>query len=369
MKRSGVADLPLHSGKAPRWLFSRMVKLAGGISEVILEEYGTEELLRRLSDPYWFQGFACVLGFDWHSSGTTTTTCGALKQALGPEEHGLAVAGGKGRASRKAPEEIQRMGEVLSLSSRKVEKLEHASRLSAKVDNSCVQDGYQLYHHTFIFTERGSWAVVQQGMGDRLARRYHWLSDDVQSFVEEPHSAICCDRREEGALDMTSKESREARKVSLDIARESPERFRGYFRPRGQRQLADFTGGEVDAISLPGHHPVLDADIGEKGFEVLRKAYEFQPESYDELVLLRGMGPKKVRALALISDLVYGAKPSWRDPVKYSFAHGGKDGFPYPVDREVYDSSISMLREAVEGAKVGDRERSRAIKRLKDFTI
>ncbi len=369
MKRSGVADLPLHGGKAPRWLFSRMVKLAGGITEVVLEEYGAEELLRRLSDPYWFQGFACVLGFDWHSSGTTTTACGALKQALNPEDHGLAIAGGKGRASRKAPDEIHNMGEIFSLSSKKIDGLEYASRLSAKVDNSCVQDGYQLYQHSFIFTEKGRWVVIQQGMNERLARRYHWLSDGVESFVEEPHAAICCDREEKETLDMTSKASEEAQKVSLDLVRDNPGKLRSYFTPRGQRQLGDFMGDRIELCSLPTHHPVLEMDMSRKGLEVLKKAYEIQPESYEELVSLRGIGPKKIRALALLSDLIHGTKASWRDPVKYSFAHGGKDGFPYPVDRDVYDSSINMLREAVEGAKIGDKEKSRAIMRLKDFMI
>lgn len=360
--RTGTVSLPLHGGKAPRWLFNRMVKLAGGISEALIYEYGQEEFLRRISDPYWFQAFSCVLGFDWHSSGTTTTTCGALKVALSAEEHGVTVAGGKGAASRKAPGEIEKSGESFSLSSAKIEKLKYSSRLSAKVDNSCIQDGYQLYHHCFFFTEKGNWAVVQQGMNNEYARRYHWLSDSVSSFIE-PHE-VCCDRKEAEVLDMTAGESESAREISLDLVKENPEHLRKYFKPAKQKLLEDF-----DSFGLPSHHPVLDIDISDKGMEVLKRAYELQPSSYEELVSLNGMGPKKLRALALISDLVYGSKPSWKDPVKYSFTHGGKDGFPYPVDKEAYDNSIRVLKESLDGAKLDKKEKYDAIKRLGEFVV
>ncbi len=361
--RTGTVCLPLHGGKAPPWLFKRMVKLAGGISEALIYEYGQEEFLRRLSDPYWFQALSCVLGFDWHSSGTTTTTCGALKMALSPEEHGIAVAGGKGVVSRKAPEEIEKSGEIFSLSSYKIEKLKYSSRMLAKVDNSCIQDGYQLYHHCFFLNEKGDWAVVQQGMGDDYARRYHWLSDSVESFIE-PHG-ICCDRKEAEVLDMTADESELCRKISLDLVKDNPEHLMKYFKPSKQRALFDFELG----FGLPPRHHLTDIDLGKHGMDVLKKAYELQPSNYEELVALAGMGPKKLRALALISDLVYGSAPSWRDPVKYSFTHGGKDGFPYPVDREVYDNSIRVLKESLDGARLERKEKYNAIKRLQEFIV
>ncbi|MEA1924279.1 MAG: DUF763 domain-containing protein [Candidatus Altiarchaeota archaeon] len=360
MRRTGTVNLPLHGGKCPRWLFNRMVKLAGVITEVIVHEYGQEEFIKRISDPYFFQAFSCVLSFDWHSSGTTTTTCGALKVALDPKEVGVAVCGGKGATSRKTPEEIEAAGKLFNLKTGTVEEMVYSSRLSAKVDNSCIQDSYQLYHHVFFLTEKGDWAVVQQGMGDRFARRYHWLSAETRCFVEEPHTGICCDQVREDALDMTCGESEEARNISVDLVNDGPQHLKKYFTSNGgQRKLSQFT--------MPSHHPVLDMDLGRDGLRVLQKAYELQPENYEELVSLRGMGPKKIRALALISDLVYGSKPSWRDPVKYSFTHGGKDGFPYLTDRKLMDESTRKLKEALEQAKFDRKEKLYAIKRLRDF--
>jgi hypothetical protein len=356
MKRTGTVDLPLHGGRAPRWLFNRMVKLAGGITEALVHDYGQEEFLRRISDPHWFQAFSCVLGFDWHSSGTTTTTCGALKMAIDPEKLGIKVAGGKGGTSRKTPGEIEKTAEVFPLSAKKIEDLKYSSRMSAKVDNSCIQDSYQLYHHCFFFTEKGDWVVVQQGMSERHARRYHWLSDDVKSFVEEPHSGICTDRFEKKALDMTSKDSEETRKVSVDLVKDNPEHLLQYLNE-----------GKQKTLTMPSHHPVLEIDMGKGGLEILKKAYEIQPGNYEELVALKGMGPKKIRALALISELVYGAEPSWKDPAKFSFAHGGKDGFPYFTDRKLMDESTITLKDAVEQAKLERKEKLYAIKRLRDF--
>ncbi len=344
-----------------------MKKLAGVVSEAIIYEYDQRELIRRISDPYFFQALGCVLGFDWHSSGVTTTVCGALKEALDPEVHGVAVCGGKGRASRKTPVEIEIASELFSLSSKKPEELVYSSKMAAKVDNSCIQDGYQLYHHTFFLTEKGDWAIVQQGMGESYARRYHWLSDNIKTFIEEPHNGICCDKIEDVVLDMTSKNSRETRETSLDLVRDNPEHLRRYFLPTKQRQLTDFLDHKRIEFGMPSHHPVLEIDLSESGMNVLKNAYEIQPESYEELVALKGMGPKKIRALALLSDLIYGADPSWRDPVKYSFSHGGKDGFPYPVDREAYDNSIRTLKETIGAAKMDNKERYHAIKRLKDF--
>ncbi len=367
MRRTGTAELPLHGGRAPKWLFPRMVGLSKGIVDAIVLEQGPDEVVRRVSDPHWFQAFCCVVGFDWHSSGTTTTGTGALKEAIDPERHGLLVAGGKGRTSRKAPAELSRAGDLLGLADSKVEGLHRASRLSAKVDNSCIQDGYQLYHHAVFVSEAGNWSVVQQGMGEGLARRYHWLSQGLESFVEEPHAGIACDRPTEGTLDMTAQISAEARRVSVDLAREGPDRLR---RLVGQSQstLADFIGDPAPSvISMPRHHEVKDMDLSRQGWDAIRHAYELQVDNYEDLVSLRGMGPKSIRALALVADVVYGAPSSWKDPVKYSFAHGGKDGHPYPVDRRTYDRSIEALRDAVEAARIGQRERLGALRRLSEF--
>ena len=363
--KTGTAYLPLHGGSAPPWLFKRMRLLAGEIVEALVYERGSEEFLRRISDPYWFQAFSCALGFDWHSSGTTTVTTGALKMALSPERHGIAVAGGKGRTSGKTPTDIQKLGKAFSFGPEKIAELVRASRLSAKVDNALVQDGYQLYHHAFMFTENGEWAVVQQGMNDSFARRYHWLSDRVKSFVEEPHSAICSERQEQTVLDLTAQESEENRKATLDIVRDGPSHL-GLC--PAQRSLLDFGDARpcpAPELFMPRRHELIASlDIAEAGRKALQMAYELQPSNYEELVALRGLGPKRIRALALISELVYGASPSWKDPAKFGFAHGGKDGTPFPVDRETYDSTIRTLHEAVEGARLEKKEKYEAVKRL-----
>lgn len=367
MRRTGYANLPLHTGKCPGWLFGRMKKLAGVVSEAVIYEHGQGGLLKRIADPFFFQALGCALGFDWHSSGLTTTVCGALKEGLDPEEHGVAVCGGKGRESRKTPGEIQQASELFSISTKKSERLVYSSKITAKVDNACIQDGYQLYHHAFFITEKGDWAVVQQGMNQSYARRYHWLSNKVKSYVEEPHEGICSDALGERVLNMVARESSQAREGSLALARENPAHLKKYLRPIQQRSLEECFGTGVEELSLPARHPVLDLDIGKAGMETLRKAWELQPENYEELVALRGVGPKTVRALALLSVLIHGSKASWRDPAKYSFAHGGKDGHPYPVDNENYDKSITLLRNALEEAKLERKEKYHAIKRLKDF--
>ena len=362
MKRRGAVNLPLHGGHPPSWLFSRMVKLSGALTSVIIEEYSLEEFLNRISNPYWFQAFSCVLGFDWHSSGTTTTTLGALKASLSPEEHGIYLSGGKGAKSRKTPEGISHAGEVFNLKTKTTENLIETSKLSAKIDNSCIQDGYTLYQHNFFITEKGDWAVIQQGLNteNKYARRYHWLGSEVDKLLNDPHSGISCDLKTPDTLNMSSKESEEAQKISVDLINDNPNHLRQYFKRKdNQMLLEDFT--------MPPHHPVLDMDISDKEFEVLANAWEIQPENYEELILLQGIGPKKIRALALISDLVYGEPASWKDPVKYSFTHGGKDGFPYPVDREVYDNSIQTIKDAIDQARLKKDDKLKAIKRLDDF--
>ena len=367
MKRTGVAELPLHPGRCPPWLFVRMKRLGGAITDVIVQEYGRREFIRRIGDPFFFQALSCVLGYDWHSSGTTTVTMGALKEALKPEEFGIAVCGGKGRASKRAPDEIQKIADDFSLGEKKIDELIYGSKMSAKVDNSCVQDGYQLYHHTFVFSEDGDWGVIQQGMNGRLARRYHWLSDGVRSFVEEPHSGIAGDRREEVVLDMTAHESDEARSASVDLVKEDPNKLMVYVRGEEQRSLDDYFGRSPQVLKLvmPTNHAITD--LTERTIVALRRAYELQPENYEELVAIRGIGPKAVRALALISDLIYGKPPSWRDPAKYSFAHGGKDGIPFPVDRPTYQRTTEILESAIDMAKIGQRDKLNAVRRLREF--
>jgi len=364
MKCTGISDLPLHPGKAPPWLFKRMVKLAGVITEVIVLEYGQDEFLRRLSDPYWFQAFACVLGFDWHSSGTTTTATGALKEAVNPESVGIAFAGGKGKVSRKTPSEILSLGEKFSLSTKQIEGMQYSSRMSAKVDNTAIQDGYQLYHHFFVFTEKGKWSVIQQGMNpvNRYARRYHWLSENVSSFVEEPHTGIACDSRGQTVLDMTARKSGESRNASVDIVKDTKDFSR--FASR-QALLGDFLGSEPKVLHMPKTHFILN--MKKRDIETLKKANELQPGNYEELLGIQGVGPKTVRSLALISEVVYGKPPSWEDPVKFSFAHGGKDKIPYEIDRSHYDKNIEILQSAIRNAKLGDTEKLKALKRLQGF--
>ncbi|MEM3399452.1 MAG: DUF763 domain-containing protein [Candidatus Micrarchaeia archaeon] len=358
MQRMGGFELPLHDGKAPRWLFRRMVALSGAIADVIVEEFGPEELIRRLAHPYWFQAFACTIGFDWHSSGTTTTACGALKLALKPELHGVGVAGGKGKTSKKAPSEIEGICAFFGIDSQSISR---ASRMVAKVDSACVQDSFSLYHHSIFISEKGAWAVVQQGMNGEYARRYHWLSGKFRRYTEEPHVGICCDFTGE-TLDLTSRENEGIRKASLDMVRENPMRIRGLL--DGQQTLFC-----EPFERMPNRHEIRRIDISERGWRSLQMAYEIQPEDYDELVSLRGIGGKCLRALALVSELVFGEEISWRDPAKYSFAHGGKDGIPYPVDRETYANTIKMLRDAVESAEIGRREKLDAIRRLSEFTV
>ncbi len=358
MRLSGTADLPLHTGRAPRWLFSRMVRLSEAIADHIVEEYGSEELLRRLSSPRWFQALACAIGFDWHSSGSTTTTMGALKLALSPERHGICVAGGKGERALRTPAEIRERCSMLK-SGELAASLERASRLSAKVDSSCLQDGYRLYHHTIAFTLSGEWCVVQQGMNQRYARRYHWCSESLESFTRAPHTGIASQRFESRVLNLVSADSEELRKGCVDLVAEGPARLR--------RMLCAQQTLTGEHLRLPARHLLHASDLSERSWRALARLHEVQPESYEELVATPGVGAKTLRALALLSELIYGTPADWKDPAKYSFAHGGKDGTPYPVSRATYDRSITILREAIEEAKLGSKEKKQAIMRLRHF--
>ncbi|MDD5171494.1 MAG: DUF763 domain-containing protein [Candidatus ainarchaeum sp.] len=347
--RTGTVSLPLHPGKCPAWLFQRMKPLTKEISRLIIDSYGTTELLKRISDPMFFQALSCVIGFDWHSSGTTTTTCGALKEAI-TSDMGIVVCGGKGKTSRKTPSEIDASAGKFNLDGARLKK---ASYLSAKVDSSCIQAGYELYHHCFFFDENGNWAVVQQGMNDAngYARRYHWF--DAETFVDDPPDKIA-GIAEPSALNLVSDVSEDARKVSLDLVNDNPIHLRRYF--TGQTTLSD------DHTSMPERHEILPCDLSGKDWQLLQNAYELQPQNYEELVCLKGMGGKKLRALALVARLIHGTELDWKDPVKYSFAHGGKDGIPYPVDRSNYDHSISFLRDILAEAKGSEKEK--ALRRL-----
>ncbi len=357
MQISGIANLPLHTGHAPKWLFEKMVRISKAISELIIIEYGREEFIKRISNPFWFQSFSCAIGFDWHSSGTTTTSCGALKIALSQEYLGIKIAGGKGKATKNIEKEI----DSSNLNDKHIQKLKYASRMTAKVDNVCVQDGYNLYHHCIIFSEDGKWAVIQQGMNQNYARRYHWISENLKSFVEEPHSGIIGDKKENNVFDLTSNENKEIRKASLDLINDNPIHLRKYL--TRQTNLIDFEK-KTAILFMPKHHQIFKNDLSEKTLELFQKIYEIQPKNYEELVSLKGVGSSKLRALALLSNLIFGTEIKWKDPVKYTFAHGGKDGHPFPVKRDVYEHSIEFLKDAIKQAKLNDYDKINALKRL-----
>jgi len=357
MRHTGIAQLPLHGGKAPAWLFQRMVRLGREIVRLIVEDQGPEEILRRISDPYWFQSLGCVLGFDWHSSGVTTTVCGALKEGLRGREKelGLIIAGGKGATSRKTPAEIVAAAEKFSPKANPRE-LVYLSRLTAKIDNNAIQDGFQLYHHNFFFTLNGAWAVVQQGMNDRFARRYHWHSEKVESLTVDPHTAICSDLRLQQALNLVDSESLPAQEVITALSHENPETLTNELH-------------KLQTLILPSHHDLRVSDVHPESIEkILLKTYEANAEDFQTLLGMPGVGAKTLRALALIAEIAYGTPASWKDPAKFSFAHGGKDGHPYPVNRKVYDASTEILRRTLGRAKLDRSEKDNALRRLHAFT-
>ncbi|MGB9857882.1 MAG: DUF763 domain-containing protein [Dictyoglomaceae bacterium] len=349
------ADLPLHSGKAPYWLFQRMKKLAREIILLFYIENRISDFIRNLSDPYWFQALGCVLGFDWHSSGLTTTTGGALKEGLGElyKELGLFIVGGKGKTALKTPEEIRLIADKVGF---EPEKWTNISRLVARIDNNALQDGYQLYHHLLVFTKDGEWCIIQQGMNNETgyARRYHWLGEEVKSFIEDPHKAICSERIEKFVLNLVAKESKPAQEVITSLASENPK--------------ITLSLWEKVSLKLPSHHPLTIKEIRPENLKsILLKTYENPPKDFQDLLLYEGVGAKTLRALALISELVYGKPGSFKDPARFSFAHGGKDGHPYPVDRKNYDKSIEILEKAIKKAQLGRREEVEALKKLSFF--
>lgn len=364
-RRTGSADLPLHGGRVPPWLTERMAVLGAVITQAIVHHYGRDEFLERLSHPFWFQSFGAVMGMDWHSSGITTSVIGALKRGLGPlqQELGIHVCGGRGRHSRRTPDELTLLGERTGFDTG---ALTRASRLVAKVDGAAVQDGFDLYLHGFFVTDDGKWTVVQQGMnGDkRQARRYHWHSETLRSFVEEPHSAI--DGPEQGEIvNLTDRRAERSRAAQMELLAD--------LGPAGiVREYEAVTGQitsqpELPHLVMPAHHDVRSSDVFTRRLHgTLAAAAESGPKDFPDLLLTPGVGARTVQSLAMVAEVVHGAPFRFRDPARFSLAHGGKDRHPYPVPIKVYDETIRVLKSAVEHAKLGLDERMNALKRLDD---
>jgi len=375
MIEKGIATFSLDYGKCPKWLFERMVKLSRRVIFSIVDEYGPDEFIKRISDPVWFQSLGTVLAFDWNSSGLTTILTAALKEAIRGEEKALGVfiCGGKGKTSRKTPEEIKSWGEILALPELNINNLVYNSKMAAKVDSSLIQDGFQIYHHAFFFSRNGSWSVVQQGMNvqNQTARRYHWYSKKLTDLVCEPHSGIISQVRAP-ALNLVARESEETRQVSTELVRGSyPALIKDIkilrrhsddlsktislnlkFKDRaGFGDKEKLRGQKITYLKLENKeftwHPVLKEDFSKSKYleKILAKICDRKPKTYEELISIEGVGPKTIRALALVAEIIYGAKPSYEDPARYSFAHGGKDGTPYPVDCTTYDEVIKYTRK------------------------
>lgn len=347
MKR-GYADLPLHYGTVPPWLAQRMCQLGGAIVEAIVMEYGRPALLQRLSDPFWFQSLGCVLGMDWHSSGITTSVMHALKKAINQRsgELGIYVCGGRGKASLQTPAELLGIAEKTGLNG---DELVRCSKLSAKVDNTAVQDGFQLYLHSFVVTQEGEWAVIQQGMNgnSRMARRYHWLSSALQSFMEEPHTSVC-GKNQGLILNLTDKLATPTKAGILELTKEIPDKL--------MREVS---------IILPRHHEVKAEDVNLKRLgAALLLAHETNTSDMESLLLLEGVGPRTLQSLTLVSEVIHGTPSRFSDPARFSFAHGGKDGHPFPVPTSVYDETIEVFNKAIHRAKMGDNDKSDALKNL-----
>ncbi len=359
--KGAYADLPLHYGKVPQWLYERMGKLGIAITEAIILEYGRAALLQRISDPFWFQSLGAVMGMDWHSSGITTSVMGALKREVNARSRdlGIYICGGKGKQSKETPAELMRIADSTGLNG---DILVRSSKLSAKVDNVAIQDGYNIYLHSFILTAEGDWSVVQQGMNDNngMARRYHWHSPTVSSFVEEPHTFIY-GQREGQILNITDKQAAPTRSGLLELTREHPYKLLG----------------EIRKLVMPAHHDVQAPDVDLKRLgSVLAVAYEKQGLDMESLLLLDGLGPRTLQSLVLVSEVIHGTPSRFEDPARFSFAHGGKDGHPFPVPTRVYDEAIQTLETAIRRAKLGDNDKNGAIRKLhqasaqleKDFT-
>jgi len=352
MKRSGIADLPLHGGRVPEWLATRMSLLGTAISESVVVHYGRSALLSRLSDPFWFQALGAVMGMDWHSSGITTSVLGALKRGLNPRAHelGLHFCGGRGRHSRNTPAELRSLAERYGFNA---DELVRTSRLTARVDNNAVADGFQIYLHGFILSADGEWAVVQQGMNpaSRLARRYHWHSATVRDFTCEPHTAIVGEPAGM-VMNLVDRHAQPAREAMLTVTQTDPSR----------------TLAEARKLVMPAHHEVRSRDVDLKRLgAVLAGAHERDLHDFAELLLLENLGPRTLQSLALVAEVVHGAPTQFSDPARFSFAHGGKDGHPFPVPLAIYDESIAVLRKGLDAARLGDRDKLDGMARLERY--
>jgi uncharacterized protein len=380
MFKRGIATFTLDYGKCPKWLFERMVKLGREMARVIVAEYGPDEFVKRIADPVWFQALGTVLAFDWNASGLTTILTAALKEAIRGEERdlGIYICGGKGKTSLKTPEQISLFGARAELSQEKINSLEYNSRMAAKVDSSLVQDGFQIYHHSFFFSRNGAWAVVQQGMNEKdvTARRYHWFSDEAKNMVIEPHAGIISDGQHTG-LNMTARESENTQKISTELVQGSYNTLmknlkllRKYSTPQSKVVSVGNKYQELMKLNLTDldfkTHPVLLEDFSKSKYleKILYEVNEIKPKSYEHLLSLKGVGPKTIRALALTAEVIYGAKASYEDPARYSFAHGGKDFIPYPVDRPTYDETIRTMQALASKMKIGYSEKNKVLGRL-----
>mgnify|MGYP003418695715 CR=1 FL=1 len=365
IKRTGYADLPLHVGTVPKWLADRMMQMGTLIVESILENFGKKEVLVRLSDPLWFQSLGAVMGMDWHSSGITTSVMYALKRGINSRarEFGLCICGGRGKYSRKTPDELQFLADATGLDGT---KLINSSKLVAKVDSTAVQDGFQLYMHNFILSSEGDWTVVQQGMNvnTKTARRYHWSSENLRSFIEEPHSGITGEN--EGLiLNLTDRHAKSTRERILSFTKENPDRMISEIKNIMKHENSIYEINRQRTITMPAHHDVKAEDVNLKRLgAVLATAYEAEPKDFESLLLTQGLGPRTIQSLTLVSEIIYGTPSRFEDPARFSFAHGGKDGHPFPVPLKVYDESIRVLHESIARSKLGYKDKSECIKRL-----
>ncbi len=365
IKRTGHADLPLHVGTVPKWLADRMMQMGTLIVESIIENFGKKEVLVRLSDPLWFQSLGAVMGMDWHSSGITTSVMYALKRGINSRarEFGLCICGGRGKYSRKTPDELQFLADATGLDGT---KLINSSKLVAKVDSTAVQDGFQLYMHNFILSSEGDWTVVQQGMNvnTKTARRYHWSSENLRSFIEEPHSGITGEN--EGLiLNLTDRHAKSTRERILSFTKENPDRMISEIKNIMKHENSIYEINRQRTITMPAHHDVKAEDVNLKRLgAVLATAYEAEPKDFESLLLTQGLGPRTIQSLTLVSEIIYGTPSRFEDPARFSFAHGGKDGHPFPVPLKVYDESIRVLHESIARSKLGYKDKSECIKRL-----
>ena len=372
MNKVGIATLPLHSYKAPDWLLKRMILLGKPIFKILYDMEGSDGIIRRLSDTYWFQGLGCILGFDWHSSGVTTVLGGVLKQIINPQDHGLIIAGGKGKNSTKVREHLQDKGKSLDYNDDDIEKFCDTSRLVAKIDNAAVQDGFNLYHHLMIISEN-NWGIIQQGLDINIkkARRYHWFSEGLTTFLENPHNDISTEVVKDKTLNMVSSESRMCRKVSIDLIEEGSNRIKRYLstlKDINQTCLDDFIEGEKKIKRRQIQHLNMPIPFLLK-WESIDTAKDLTVKNYTDLLKIHGLGPGMIRALALISEFIWGNPPSWRDPAKYSYAVGGKDGIPYPVNLKRMERCAEILEQAIDQTHLNSIEKLDAIKRLHKFKI